>query len=471
MVEAVAAGSLIPIVCVAGKTGVGVPEFLDALALCALPPDKVAHTATKADGTSVSIKPDPAGPLIAQVFKTRIDPFVQRLSYIRIFSGTLKKDDTVHASTARRPVKIHQPLYVQGNHTDPADVASAGDIVAVAKVEDLHTGTCLGDFTLPPIEFPTPMVGLAVTPKTRGDEGKLSGALHKIVEEDATLRLDHDPQTKELVMTGMSELHLQVLRERLKRRDKVEVDAKEPKIPYRETIQSNAEGSYRHKKQTGGRGQFGEVHIRMYPLPEGAKIEEYATKARFPSMREYHYDPVRNFLWVDSIVGGTIPNNFLPAVEKGFKERLEKGVIAGFKVQNVAVEVHFGKHHPVDSSEAAFKTAGSMAFRNVFREARPSLLEPIVKLHITVPGDKLGDVNSDMSSRRGRPLGMDSAGGDLQTVTVEVPLAEVTTYARSLSSMTGGQGSYTMEFSRYDVVPPHAQKEIIEKAVLHEEEE
>jgi elongation factor G len=169
------------------------------------------------------------------------------------------------------------------------------------------------------------MVGLAVTPKTRGDEGKLSGALHKIVEEDSTLRLDRDSQTKELVMTGMSELHLQILRERLKRRDKVEVEIKEPKIPYRETIQANAEGSYRHKKQSGGRGQFGEVHIRVYPLPEGAKIEDYATKSRFPSMREFHYDQAHNFLWVDSIVGGTIPNNFLPAVEKGFKERLDRG--------------------------------------------------------------------------------------------------------------------------------------------------
>jgi elongation factor G len=471
IVEAVAAGNLIPIVCVAGKSGLGMPEFLDALALCALPPDKIVRHGTLADGTEVEIHADPSGPVVAQVFKTRIDPFVQRLSYMRVLSGTLKKDDTLHASTARKPVKIHQPLCVQGGTTEPVEVAVPGDIVAVAKSEELHTGTCLGDITLTPIHFPTPMVGLAVTPKTRGDEGKLSGALHKIVEEDPTLRLDHDQQTHELVMTGMSELHLQLLRERLKRRDKVEVDAKEPKIPYRETIQTQAEGSYRHKKQTGGRGQFGEVHIRIYPMPEGSKLEEYATKQRFPSMREYHYDAARNFLWVDSIVGGTIPNNFLPAVEKGFKERLEKGVIAGFKIQNVAVEVFFGKHHPVDSSEAAFKTAGSMAFRNVFREARPSLLEPIVKLHVTVPGDKLGDVNSDMSSRRGRPLGMESAGGDLQTVTMEVPLAEVTTYARSLSSMTGGQGSYTMEFSRYDVVPPHALKEIMEKAVMHEEEE
>jgi len=471
MVDSVATGRLIPIFCISVKTGGGMSELMDGLLCCALPPDKIPRTGKQADGSDVAVKCDPAGPLVAQVFKTRIDPFVQKLSYIRVFSGTLKKDDTVHVSSVRKPMKLHQLFRVQGGATESIDVATAGDLIAVAKVEDLHTGSTLGDITMPSLDFPHPMASLAVSPKTRGDEGKLSGGLHKIVEEDGTLRLDRDPQTKELVMTGMSELHLQILRERLKRRDKVEVDVKEPKIPYRETIQTNAEGSYRHKKQTGGRGQFGEVHIRLYPLPEGTKIEDFATKSRFPSMREFHYDQMHNFLWVDSIVGGTIPNNFLPAVEKGLKERLDKGVIAGFKVQNVAVEVYFGKHHPVDSSEAAFKTAGSMAFRNVFRDARPSLLEPIVKLHVTVPGEKLGDINSDMSGRRGRVLGMDSAGGDMQTVTAEVPLSEVTTYARSLSSITGGQGSYAIEFSHYDVVPAHTLKEIIEKAMLDEEEE
>ena len=471
IVEAVADGSVVPILCVAAKSDVGVTELLDALALCDLPPNRVVRRAKKADGTEVELKADAAAPLAAQVFKTRIDPFVQKLSFIRVFSGTLKKDDMVHVSKARKGLKLGQLFRMQASHTEPVDVAGPGDIVAVTKTEDLHTGSSLGDLELPPIGFPTPMAGLAVTPKSRGDEGKLSTALHKIVEEDLTLHLDRDPQTKELVMTGMSELHLQIIRERLKRRDKVEVEVKEPKIPYRETIQAKAEGSYRHKKQSGGRGQFGEVHIRMSPLPQGTNIEEYATKAHFASMREYHYDATNNFLWVDSIVGGTIPNNFLPAVEKGFKERMERGVIAGYKVQNVCVEVHFGKHHPVDSSEAAFKTAGSMAFRNVFQTAKPSLLEPIVTMHITVPSEKLGDINSDMSGRRGRVLGMDSAGGDLQTVTAEAPLAEVTTYARALSSMTGGQGSFTMEFSRYEVVPGNVQKEIIEKAVLHPEEE
>ncbi len=468
--KALIEGTLIPILCVSAKTGVGLTELLDALALCALPPTVVPRHGTK-DGDTVTIKADEAAPLVAQVFKTRIDPFVQRLSYLRIYSGRINKDDNVHVSGSKKAVKLHQLLEVQGGETHPIDGAGPGSIIAVAKVEDLHTGSCLGDVTLPPIEFPTPMVGLAAEPKTRGDEGKLSTALHKIVEEDQTFRLDRDAQTKELVITGTSELHLQLILERLKRRDKVEMITHAPKVPYRETIQAQADGSYRHKKQSGGRGQFGEVHIRLFPVPIGAKPEDFATKDRFPSMREYKYDPQHNFIWVDSIVGGTIPNNFLPAVEKGFKERMDRGVIAGYKVQNVCAEVYFGKFHPVDSSEAAFKTAGSMAFRNVFQQARPSLLEPIVTLHITVPSGKVGDINADMSGRRGRVLGMGSAGGDLQTVEAEAPLSEVMTYARSLSSITGGQGSYSMEFNRYDVVPGNVQKEIIDKAKMGEEEE
>jgi len=469
--QGVASGALIPIVCVAAKTGGGLKELLDVLTLCAPSPDKIARKAANEQGQEVEIKPDAAGPLVAQVWRTRIDPFVQKLSFIRLFSGTIKKDESVHVSGARKNIKIGPLVTVQGSETKATDLASAGDIVAISKTEDLHTGTTLGNFVIPPLKFPTPMVGLAAVPKARGDEAKLSGALHKIVEEDSTFRIDRDPQTKELVMTGMSELHLTILRERLKRRDKVEVDTHEPKIPYRETVQQKAEGSYRHKKQSGGRGQFGEVHIRMFPFPKDTKPEEYCTKEHFPHMRQFHFHEKNNFLWVDSIVGGTIPNNFLPAVEKGFLERLDRGVIAGYQVQNVGVEVHFGKYHDVDSSEAAFKTAGSMAFRNVFQEAKPGLLEPIVHLHITVPSGKVGDINSDMSGRRGRVLGMESAGGDLQTITVVVPLAEVTTYARSLSSMTGGLGGYTMDFSHYDVVPAQVQKAIIEKAVLHKEED
>jgi elongation factor G len=470
LVRAVAEGSLVPILCCSAKKDVGLAELLDALTLCSLPPDAIQRTGTK-NGEQVQISADPQGPLSGLVFKTRIDPFVQKLSFIRVFSGTLKKDAQIAASSARKGVKMGQLLQVQASETHPIDSAGPGDIVAVAKMEDLETGASLGDIKLPKIAFPTPMVGLAVSPKSRGDETKLSGALAKVDQEDPTFRLDRDAQTKELVITGMSELHLNVIQERLVRRDKLEVETKEPKIPYRETIQANAEGMYRHKKQSGGRGQFGEVHIRMRPLPRGLEIEQFATKEHFPQLKSFHYDEKNNFLWVDSVVGGVIPGNFMPAVEKGFKDRLARGVIAGYHVQDVCVEVFFGKHHPVDSSETAFKTAASMAFRNVFQQAKPGLLEPVVKLAITVPGNNVGDVYSDMSGRRGRVLGSDSAGGNLQTVHVEVPLAEVTTYARSLSSMTGGQGSYTMEFSHYDVVPPNVQQEILAKAKVHEEED
>jgi elongation factor G len=470
IVRAVAEGSLIPVLCTSAKQGVGVLEVLDALAMAGLGPGTIPRQAKKGDET-IDLKPDPAGPLVARVFKTRIDPFVQKLSFIRVFSGTLKKDQQVEASSARRGVKMGPLLQVQAEHTENVDEATPGDVVAVAKMDDLHTDTTLGEYELPKMVFPTPMVGLAVSPKSRGDETKLSGALHKVVEEDPTFHLDRDAQTKELVMTGMSDLHLKLIQERLHRRDKLEVETKEPKIPFRETIQAPAEGSYRHKKQSGGRGQFGEVHIRMMPLPRGTDIEEFCTKSRFPSMKDYHYDEAHNFVWVDSIVGGVIPGNFMPAVEKGFKERLDGGVIAGYRVQDLCVEVHFGKYHDVDSSEAAFKTAARMAFKQVFEKAKPALLEPIVKLAVTVPEDNVGDVYSDMSSRGGRVQGSDAAGGNFQTVHAEVPLREVTTYARTLSGMTGGHGSYEMEFSHYEVMPPNVQQEIISKAKLEEEEE
>ena len=470
IVRAIAEGTLIPIVCCAGKADKGVEDLLNAVVACGLPPTVVARKAFK-DSEEIEVKPDPNGPLVAQVFKTRIDPFVQKLSYVRIYSGQLRKDDTVHTSTSRKDVKMGPLLKVQAAETHPVDHAEAGDIVAVAKMDDLHVNTTLGPYRMEDIKFPSPMVGLAVTPKTRGDETKLSSALHKVLEEDPTIHLTRDSQTKELVMTGMSELHLTIVRERLHRRDKLDVDTKEPKIPFRETIQAKAEGMYRHKKQTGGRGQFGEVHIRMFPLPRDTKIEEFATKDRFPSMKEHHYDPTHNFLWVDSIVGGVIPGNFMPAVEKGFKERLARGVIAGHQVQDVCVEVHFGKYHDVDSSEAAFKTAGSMAFRNVFQQAKPCLLEPVVKMDITVPEANVGDVYSDMSSRGGRVQGSDAAAGGFQTVHCVVPLREVTTYARTLSSMTGGQGSFGMEFSHYEVMPPNVQQDIIAKTKMTEEDE
>ncbi len=470
IVQAVREGTLIPIVCCSGKTGTGLPELLEAVSKCGLSPADLARKAQQGDA-EIDVEPKADGPLIARVFKTRIDPFVQKLSFIRIYSGTLKRDDNVACSTARKGIKMGQLLKIQGEATEQIDSAGPGEIVAVAKIDELKTGSMLGEATMPAITFPTPMVSLAVSPKSRGDETKLSGALSKIVEEDSTFSLDRDAQTKELVMTGMSELHLAIIQERLIRRDKLEVETKEPRIAFRETIQSESEGSYRHKKQSGGRGQFGEVHIRMFPLPRDTNIEEYATKANFNSIKNSHYDEASNFLWIDSIVGGTIPTNFLPAIGKGFAERISAGVIAGYPVQDLCIEVHFGKYHDVDSSEAAFKMAAKQVFKQVFEKAKPSLLEPIVKLEITIPESNVGDVYSDMSGRGGRVSGSDAAGGNFTTVYSEVPLREVTTYSRTLSSMTGGLGSYTMEFSHYEVMPSNIQQDVISKAQLKEDED
>ncbi|MBQ9454564.1 MAG: elongation factor G [Thermoguttaceae bacterium] len=466
--KAVASGILVPILCTSSKNEIGLDELLDAFVLAGLNPSVITRTAN--DG-EMELKCDPSEPFVAQVFKTRADPFVQKLSFFRVYQGTVKTGDTVPVTGSRKGLKIAQLYQMLGNQTVALDEAGPGYICTVTKAEDLQTSTTLGNATMADIIFPTPMVSLAAMPKSRGDEGKLSGALAKLCDEDSTFKRDQDPQTKELVITGMSELHLQILQERLKRRDKVEIDTKEPKIPYRETIQRSGDGSYRHKKQSGGSGQFGEVHIRMYPFPGGTDPAEFCTKEKFPTLKEFHLDPEFNFLWIDTVTQGSISDNFKPAIEKGFKERMTKGVIAGCKVQDIAVELYFGKMHDVDSNETAFKTAASMAFRNVFQECKPTLLEPVVKIEITIPNDKVGDISGDLSTRRGRPLGMESAGGGMQTIIAEIPLAEVTTYARVLASMTGGQGSYTIEFDRYDVVPGNIIQDIIAKHKMEEEEE
>jgi elongation factor G len=469
--EGVADGSVVPVLCVSATTGVGLKELLDMLVAIAPAPNEIDRKLNDKEGKPVELTHSPDSPVVARVFKVRVDPFVQKLSFIRIFDGTLAKDQWVHASGVRKEVKLNPLLRVQGEQTEAVESASAGQIVAIAKMEDLHVGSSLGERELEAIAFAEPMVGLSISPSKRGDENKLSLAIHKLTEEDPTLKLSRDPQTSEMVMTGTSELHLQILRERLARRDKIEINTHEPRIPYRETITQSAEGFYRHKKQSGGRGQFGEVHIRMVPLPRGTDIEAFAVKDRFPSMKHHHYHPESNFLWVDSVVGGVIPGNFMPAIEKGFVERIARGVIAGYMIQDVAVEVHFGKHHPVDSSEAAFKMAGSMCFREVFNQARPALLEPIVHMDIAAPEDNVGDIYSDMSSRGGRVLGSDAMGGGLHAIQCEVPLRSVGHYSRTLSSITGGQGSYTLHFSHYETVPGDIQRSLMDAAKKSEQEE
>ena len=472
--KAIAAGTLIPILCCSSRNDVGVSEFMDALVTFALSPTEVSRTATNAAGEEVAIEPDASGPAVAQVFKTRIDPFVAKMSYLRVFSGTLKKDAQVHNVRTDKPLKIGQLFDVQGAKQEPVDQAGPGDIVAVIKVEDLATGDTISGgsdaLQMPPIPFPMPMVGLAVEPKSAADQQKISGALQKIVDEDATFRLTRDPQTKEMVMHGMSELHLKIVQQRLHNRDKVDVNTHQPKIPYRETVSGESEGHYRHKKQSGGSGQFAEVHFKISALPHDIDPDEYFTKQRFVSMRTFHYDPELNSCFVDRITGGSVPNNFIPAIEKGIRERMERGVIAGYQVQDVVCELFFGKDHPVDSNETAFKMAASMCFREVFKDAKPSLLEPIVNMEITVPGEKLGDISSDLTSRRGRMEGMDGAPGGFQVLKAKAPLAEVMTYARSLSSLTGGQGSFTMELSHYENVPPNEQGKIVAAAAKAKEE-
>jgi elongation factor G len=482
--RALAVGTVIPIFCTSAKKDIGVTELLESLTVHALSPVQgKRRTAARGQGekaTTVTIEPSESGEFLAQVFKTLSDRFVGNLSFFRVFSGKITGDQPLVNVRTGKSARTGGLLLMQGKQHQTEPEAIAGDIVAVAKVEDLKIGDTLASNAnapkLPLPSFPTPMFGLAVEPKARGDEQKISTSLHKIADEDATFHLTRDNQTKELVITGMSQLHLDVVQHRLKRRFDLEVVTKEPKIPYRETITTNAEAMHRHKKQTGGRGQFGEVHIRVYPIPrdihtEEELLEQFANKSRFEKMRSAHYDPNFNFAFIDCIVGGSIPNQFIPAVEKGCRELLERGALAGYRMQDVAVEIFFGKDHPVDSSEAAFKTAGRVAFKNAFLAARPVLLEPIVNLEVTVPSKYTGAILGDLNTKRARIENQDSLPGDLAVIAARVPLAEVTRYAAQLGSITQGQGSYSMEFSHYDQVPGNIQQQIVSKAKVAAEEE
>jgi elongation factor G len=482
--KALAAGTVVPIFFTAAKKDLGVPELLEAICTYALSPVQGRRRkATRGQGDKaeeVTLEPSETAEFVGQVFKTLTDKFVGNLSFFRVYSGKITAEQPLVNVRTGKSSRTGGLLQMQGKQQKPVPEAIAGDIVAVAKVEDLHIGDTVAGSSnaprLPKPAFPTPMYGLAVEPKARGDEQKISGSLQKIADEDPTFHITRDSQTKEMVITGMSQLHLDVIQHRLKRRFDLEVITKEPKIPYRETITAPAEASHRHKKQTGGRGQFGEVHLRVYPLPreihtEEELLEQFANKSKFEKMRMAHYDADHNFAFIDCIVGGTIPNQFIPAVEKGCKELLERGALAGYRIQDVAVEIFFGKDHPVDSSEAAFKTAGRIAFKNAFLQARPVLLEPIVDLETTVPAKYTGSILSDLNTKRGRIENQDSLPGDLAVIKAKAPLAEVTRYKASLDSITQGNGSYTMEFSHYDQVPGNVQQQIVSKAKLHEEEE
>jgi elongation factor G len=482
--KALDAGTLVPIFCTSAKKDKGVKELLDALSKYGLSPSfakkRLGGLEVKANGTTHPLEPTEQEEFVAQVFKVVNDKFVGHLSFIRVIAGKLQHNHNVVNLRSGQTLRVGHLLEVQGKTTSAVHEAGPGDIVALAKVEGMEIGDTIAYTNhvpqLPPPTFPTPMFGLAVEPKNRGDEQKISMGLHKIASEDPTVKVTHDAQTHELVISGVSQLHLDVIRDRLKARFGVEVNTKEPKIPYRETIMGEAAGDYRHKKQTGGRGQFAEVHLRIYPLPREIKSQEqceaeFANKSRFEKLRSCHYDPAANFAFIDHIVGGTIPNNFIPAVEKGCKEMLERGVLAGYRIQDCAVEVHFGKYHDVDSSEAAFKTASRQAFKKAFLAARPALLEPIVKLEITVPSKYTGAILGDLPTKRAQVENQDALPGDMTVIFARAPLAEVARYAAQLGGITQGQGSYAMELSHYEMVPANVQQQIVSKAQIKDEEE
>jgi len=480
--KAMAAGSLIPIFCTAAKKDLGVPELLDAIArFSPSPVNGVVRTAKpEKGGDPVPLTPSESGEFVGQVFKTINDKFVGNLSYIRVFSGRLTTENQLVNLRGGKGSRIGGLLKVQGKQSSTIPEAIAGDIFAVAKVEGLHIGDTVATSThapkLPEPSFPLPMFGLAVEPKARGDEQKLSGSLQKIVDEDPCFKVHHDASTHELVINGNSQLHLDIIQHRLKRRYELEIVTKEPKIAYRETISMEGAADHRHKKQSGGRGQFGEVHLRVYPLPREIKsqeqlLEQFANKSKFEKMRSAHYHAERNFAFIDHIVGGSIPNQFIPAVEKGCLELVERGALAGYPIQDIAVEVHFGKDHPVDSSEAAFKTAGKLALKKAFLAARPTLLEPIVTLEVTCPTQYTGAILGDLTTKRARVENQDSLPGNLAVITAKAPLAEVARYAAQLGGITQGQGSYTMEFSHYDLVPGNVQQQIVAKAKVAADED
>jgi elongation factor G len=453
--SAVAAAKIYPVLPASSLLNVGVPEVLDAIVeLLPSPADRgeAIGTAGKEQSTR---KPAADAPFSAFVWKTSVDPHAGRVSLFRVYSGTLKSDSAVHNVTRDTAERVGSLLLLQGKNQTQVAAIQAGDIGAVAKLKETQTGDSLADkahpIVYPAVVFPEPATTFAIEPKTRGDDDKISTALQRLLEEDPVLRVSRDAQTHEMLLSGAGQLHIEVVVGRLRKRYKVEVNLKKPKIPYRETIKGAAEAHGRHKKQTGGHGQFGDCKIRMKPLPRGS-----------------------DFKFVDDIFGGSIPKNFIPAVEKGIQEARLKGFLAGYPMVDFQVELYDGQYHDVDSSEMSFTIAGSLAFKDAVPKCRPTILEPIMNVEIAVPDEYAGAVMGDLSSRRGRPQGMEPRGS-LQLIKAEVPLAEMLSYDAELTSMTGGRGSYHMEMDHYDEVPGHLQEKVIsaaraERGVVKEEE-
>lgn len=444
---------LFPILCGAPARNIGVTPLLDLVVEAFPSPlDRPPTTGTDAKGNAVRCEAKDGGPLTALVFKTIADPFAGKVTMFRIYSGTMTSDSSVLNVGKGAKERIGQLLLLRGKQQTPTEALGAGDLGAVVKLKETGTGDTLCDekapVRLPEITFPAPVISFAVEPKAKGDEDKMSIAFTRLREEDPTIQIRYDPQTKETVVSGMGRAHVEIVAERLKRKFGVEVMLKTPRVPYKETIKARVrEVQGRHKKQTGGRGQFGDCWIHMEPMPRGGGFE-----------------------FSNQIVGGSIPRNFIPAVEKGVVEAMERGAVAGYQVVDLKVILYDGSSHSVDSSEMAFKLAGRLAFRKAMTQAKPTLLEPIMTVEVTAPSECMGDIVGDLNSKRGRVLGIDAKGRN-QAVKASVPLSEMLEFDPRLRSITGDRGDYSMEFSHYEEVPAHIQEKIVAESKPVEEEE
>ncbi len=457
--KALREGHLIPILFVSARTGAGIPQLLHVLASLAPNPaegNPPPFYRGEPGGETVAVvaEPDPAKHVLAHVFKIISDPYMGKVGIFRVHQGTMKKNGQLFVGDGKRPIKVAHLYQVQGKDYVEVDELMPGDLGAIAKVEEIEFDCVLHDshdedhIHLVPLDFPRPMAGLAVETKKKGDEQRLFDILNKLALEDPTFQVERHPTHNETVIRGLGEIHLKSKLAKMVAQFKLEVDTKPPRIPYRETITSAAEGHHRHKKQSGGAGQFGEVYLRIEPLERGAGFE-----------------------FVDAVKGGVIPGVFMPAVEKGVRQALEGGVVAGHAVEDVKVTVYDGKSHDVDGKEVAFVTAGRKAVIDAIRAAKPIVLEPIVNIEIVVPEENIGDLSGDLSGRRGHITGTDGRGHGMSAINGQVPLAELGDYQSRLKSLTGGKGSYTIDFSHYSAVPPQVQQQLASKFQLKEDEE
>jgi len=443
--KAIRQHALFPVFAASGLLNIGAQPLLDRVIDYMPSPLDRGEIAVSVNGREEKIKTNSEAPFAALVFKTISDPYTGRISMMRVYGGKVNPDAAVSNTGKETDEKLAGLFFLQGKEQSPAGQAKAGDIVATAKLKVTSTGDTLtakgSGILIPPIKFPEPSISFAIEPKTRADEDKISQASHRIQEEDPTVRFERDPDTNQLLISGGGELHVKIVTEKLKKRFNVDVELKPPKISYKETVKGRADVQGRHKKQTGGRGQFGDVWIKMEPLPRGG-----------------------DFVFEDKIFGGSIPRNFIPSVEKGIQDARKKGVLAGYPVVDFKVILYDGSYHDVDSSDIAFKIAASKAFKQAMQQAKPTILEPVMNVEVYTPEQYMGDIMGNLNGRRGRLSGMESKGS-MRILKAIVPMSEMLDFEPTLTSITGGRGSFLMEYSHYDEVPPQLQQKIIAEAV------